>query len=106
MSDIGERIKQAREVLAISQAELARKTKLTPAAISQFESGEREPSYESLKRLASSLDVSMDYLADKEMAVPSDAQVLFRDLKSLTEEDRKMMVKMYNMLKEKNKGKK
>ena len=105
MGNIGDRIKEAREIHSISQAELARRAELTPAAISQFESGEREPSYASLKRLASSLEVSMDYLAGKEDA-PSDVQVLFRDLKNITEEDKKLMRQMYNMLKEKNKSKK
>src|ERR1044072_3185426 len=50
------RLRLARELKGWSQAELARQLGLTPAAVSQFESGATSPGASSLKRLATSLD--------------------------------------------------
>ncbi len=104
MSVIATRIKEARMVLKLSQAELAERAGLTPSAISQFESGDRTPSYESLTKLSVALKVDLNFLSGKdESKESSDIQVLFRDLKSLTDEDRKFMLEVYQHLKNKKK---
>ena len=46
----------------MSQADLADKTGLQPAAVSHFETGQRSPSFENLKKLADALSISVDYL--------------------------------------------
>jgi transcriptional regulator with XRE-family HTH domain len=104
MSDIATRIKEARKVLNMSQGELAEKAGLTPSAISQFESGDRAPSYESLTKLSTALKVDLNFLSGKdESNESSDIQVLFRDLKSLTDKDRQFMLQVYQHLKDKKK---
>lgn len=56
-SFIGEKIKLCRESIGISQSELARKSDLTSAAISQIESGNRVPAFTSLLKIAQILNL-------------------------------------------------
>ena len=62
---ISQLIKDRRKQLAITQTELAKQSSLTPAAISQFESGTRKPSFDTLSNLADALKVTTDYLLGK-----------------------------------------
>lgn len=59
---VGERIAKKRIDLGLNQSELALQSGLKPAAINQYESGERKPSYEALIKLAGALKVSTDFL--------------------------------------------
>jgi len=59
---VGQRIAQRRGELGFNQTELAQKAGLKPAAINQYESGERRPSYEALIKLAGALKVTTDNL--------------------------------------------
>ena len=59
---IGNRIRLAREHLEYTQAKLSAGANITPAAISQIESGDRIPSTPVLRRIASVLKVSTDFL--------------------------------------------
>lgn len=56
----GKNLKQIRDFLGLSQAELANKASLTAAAISQFETGEREPSLKSICSLLQALNVKFE----------------------------------------------
>lgn len=60
--DFATRLRRARENRQLKQADLARRTGLQPSAISQFETGQREPSPENLRKLAAALETSTDYL--------------------------------------------
>ena len=42
--------------------ELAERTGFHPSAVPHFETGQRAPSFDNLKRLADALDVTTDYL--------------------------------------------
>jgi Zn-dependent peptidase ImmA (M78 family)/transcriptional regulator with XRE-family HTH domain len=55
------RLRVARELAGISQALLAERVRLTPAAISQFESGATRPSPETVATLSATLDVPSDF---------------------------------------------
>jgi transcriptional regulator with XRE-family HTH domain len=61
-NDFSERLRIARELRKLSQAELAEKANLQPSAISHFESGRRSPSFQNLKALADALKITTDYL--------------------------------------------
>ena len=62
-SVFGDRLLAAREQRGMSQSELARKTGLSPAVISHFETGVRQfPSADTLVKLTDALKVSSDYL--------------------------------------------
>ncbi|MDT2825060.1 helix-turn-helix transcriptional regulator [Vagococcus lutrae] len=58
-------IKKARTIKNISQSELAKRLNLTQQAISYYENGSREPSQETWEKIASILDVPVEFLKGK-----------------------------------------
>lgn len=60
----GEKIKIAREKAGLTQEELAKKIGLTKAAISRYESGQREPKISSIKKLSAAFGVKWEKLLD------------------------------------------
>jgi len=105
--DFPERLKAARELRELSQAELAEKAKFQPSAISRFETGAAKPSFDNLRRLAAALRVTTDYLLGlveepTGAAAPGDpqAQALYRKLESLTDEKREFAEKFLSDLAE------
>ena len=62
---LGERLRQARTLRKLGQAELARMSRLQATSISMFESGKRRPGLGSLIKMADALDVSIDYLVGR-----------------------------------------
>jgi transcriptional regulator with XRE-family HTH domain len=97
--EIKQRLREAREAMGFTKADLARKADLTPAAISQFESGEREPSLDSLKRLAHALHVGIDYLVGRKEETITDMHMLFRNLKDISDKDKEILLQVYERLK-------
>jgi transcriptional regulator with XRE-family HTH domain len=90
LSAFAERMKQARELKELSQADVARKTGLQPSHISHFETGKRAPSFENLKSLADALGISTDYLLGREVktrAVGPTIQSVVRHAEKLTQSD-------------------
>ena len=61
-NQLGNRIKRLRLESDFTQSQLARKLEVSPALISAYELGERKPSIEILVSLASTFQVSTDYL--------------------------------------------
>lgn len=59
---IARAISKAREEAGLSQAALAQKADLTPTSIGEVESGEHEPTYGTMRRLALGLDISLPTL--------------------------------------------
>jgi transcriptional regulator with XRE-family HTH domain len=65
---LGDRIKELRTELGLSQAELAQRVGSTDARqISRYENGRITPSVDAIARLAQALDVSLDYLVFDDM---------------------------------------
>lgn len=62
MESIGERIKNKRKELGLTQLELAEKIGVTDKAVSKWEQGEGDPSIAILPELAKIFDVTLDYL--------------------------------------------
>jgi len=89
-----DRLKQTRESRGWSQSDLAKRAGLQPAAISHFETAQRSPSFENLRKLSDALSVSIDYLIgriDEEqhgqgMAAAPRAQKLFRHAEKLSDD--------------------
>lgn len=109
MTEIAKRITKARESMKLSQAELAKMIDVSPAAISQYENGDKKPSIENLQKLSDALKVSTDYLMGKDAPLHSDIDVLFRGLDKMDNIDKQQilgeMKNFYEFLKSK-KGKK
>ncbi|WP_075780204.1 helix-turn-helix domain-containing protein [Marinitoga sp. 1137] len=71
--NFSERLKQLREEKGISQRQLARDLNFSSAAVSLYESGQREPTLTALEKLAKYFNVSLDYLiglTDKDNELP------------------------------------
>ncbi len=105
----GERLKKLREKNGISQAELARKLGLSQGAVGNWESGKREPNFETSRRIADYFCVSVDFLLGREN---SDTDLSFDDFtyamqneaRSLTEKDRSLLLSMARQLSEARKA--
>lgn len=95
--DFPTRLKAARELRAVSQAELADKAGFQPSAISRFEGGLVKPSFDNLKRLAGALRVTTDYLLglsnEPTKGAPEASDPLYRQLEELTDEQREFAKK-------------
>lgn len=87
-----ERLKSARQLREMNQTDLAAKSGLPPSSVSHFESGTRKPSFENLKRLATALNVTTDYLLGRAEEPDGSAAVgtLHRDLNKLSDADIKL----------------
>lgn len=87
------RLKELRDKRGWNQSDLASEAGLTPSAISQFESGEREPRFSSIVKLAHALEASPAYLAGLEEYETEDDEMraLLREMKDLSERDRRAL---------------
>jgi len=103
---IGERIKKMREERGYIQARLAEEAEVTPAAISQIESGERIPSTPILRKIASVLKVSTDYLLGttnktelEDLLQNEKVQKFFRGFQDLNSKDQELIHQQIEFLK-------
>lgn len=102
--NFSKRLKKIREEKKLSQAELAQKADLQTAAVSHFETGQRKPSFDNLKRLADALNVSVDYLLGREIKDSGDiAEKLFRDFEKLSANDQQKIKEFAEFLAKKDK---
>ena len=101
---ISKLIKDRRKQQSITQTELAKQSSLTPAAISQFESGTRKPSFDTLSNLADALKVTTDYLLGKrresydDLLADPKVSMMFKGMMELPEKDKEMMFEFYQFL--------
>ncbi|WP_456772897.1 helix-turn-helix domain-containing protein [Bradyrhizobium sp. USDA 4369] len=95
-----ERLKSARELRGLSQSQLASGAGLPPSSVSHFEAGSRKPSFDNLKRLASALRVTTDYLLGRSEVPDASGEVgrLHRDQHKLSSEDLKLTEQFVEML--------
>jgi transcriptional regulator with XRE-family HTH domain/Zn-dependent peptidase ImmA (M78 family) len=59
---VQQRIQQKRKELGLTQTDLAKRAGLNPSAISQYEAGNRTPSYDALIKLSGALKINTEYL--------------------------------------------
>jgi transcriptional regulator with XRE-family HTH domain len=69
---IGKRIRKRRQILEMTQKELAEAIGVTPQHISAIEQDKRDPSLSSLAKLAEELGVTIDYLVTGKESVITD----------------------------------
>lgn len=72
---MGDRLRELRLRMNISQEEVSKQIGITRSAYSHYEINNRQPVYETLKKLAVLFNVSLDYIIGGEAPIP-DAQVL------------------------------
>ena len=100
-----ERLRTAREKRGLNQGELASRARFQASAISHFETGNRKPSFDNLRRLADALEVTTDYLLGRvtDAQTLAGADRLHRHLDRLTSDDREMAEDFLKLLADKAK---
>lgn len=87
--EIGKRIGQIREEKGLTQSALAREMGVSQSAVSQIEAGERNPSYEMLRQIATALKVSVPHLVGAPVEkLDAEEEVHFRQYRGLPPEAR------------------
>jgi transcriptional regulator with XRE-family HTH domain len=98
------RLKIARELRGYNQVQLGEKAKMPASSVAHFESGNRKPSFDTLKNLANALDVTTDYLIGR-ADNPAQAQAgdaLYRHVNNLTGKDRELAAEFLEILAKRN----
>lgn len=99
--ELGERLKQAREYLDLSQDEVARALKLPRAAVSMIESGQRKVEAIELKQFAKLYGSSVAYFAGDEVKSPKpseDVDFAARAVSGLSGKDREELMRFAEFL--------
>jgi transcriptional regulator with XRE-family HTH domain len=104
MKDFGRRLEEIRTDAGLTQTALAKALNTSQSAISQMESGEREPSFDMLRRLAAALGVTLAYLMGKDVdhLTPVE-QTHFRQYRSLPDEAKQELRDYAEFLRRKHK---
>ena len=99
-----QRLRAAREMRRWSQNELGQRSGLPPSSVAHFEAGSRKPSFDSLHRVATALEVTTDYLLGRtdDPSLANDGDPLFRDVGRLTGDDRELARQFLEMLSQRN----
>lgn len=80
------KIKQYRKLKNITQEEMAALLNVTRQSYINYESGETEPSFETLKKISKILNVSIDTLLDNEGYIKTDkmkSDSILNDIKNI-----------------------
>lgn len=100
-------LKKIREIKGLSQTELAKRSGLQPSAVSHFETGRRAPSFDNLKRLADTLEVTTDFLIGREIDPTTSGPTLesiFRNAQEMEDDDRQKLAEFAEFLANKKKS--
>ncbi len=95
--DFGGRLTAARAIRDLSQAGLAQRAGLQPAAIGHFERNRRKPSFANVRALAKALNVSSDYLLGRSSEMKG-ATTAFRGEEQLSDADRDHIQMMIDLM--------
>lgn len=101
--DFSRKINELRESHKMTQQDLAIKLNTTATAVSYWESGRSLPNFNTLKKIASLFNVSLDYLLKnqvnderKEKDFTTRFEVLFRKGEKLPEEKKELLFEVIN----------
>jgi transcriptional regulator with XRE-family HTH domain len=98
---IGDRLRTARELAGLSQAQVAKILSLHRPSVSEMEAGRRKVSAEELSKLAEIYDVNLSWLAgvNPDEEVESDkVRLAARELAKLKPEDYKRMMHLLRLM--------
>jgi transcriptional regulator with XRE-family HTH domain len=70
MKKFGDKLKEARDILGLSQAVLGEKVGVSQRSITAYETGSATPRGKTVRRLANALNVSLDYLLNDDINDP------------------------------------
>jgi transcriptional regulator with XRE-family HTH domain len=99
---VGERIRLLRQQRGISQEQLAFKAGITPSYLGQIERGEKSPTIDSLDKVATALNVTLEELFSFEYAHPDnvDQQIMKKIAFQLHGRTKMEQEAVYNFIKQ------
>ena len=97
---IGKRIRKRRQILEMTQKELAEAIGVTPQHISAIEQDKRDPSLSSLGKLAEELGATIDYLVSGKESVITDTIPAIKGDKKLKLKAKKALIALIQELHE------
>lgn len=99
------RLKELRRERRMTQSDLAQILNISTGAISMYEKGLRQPTFETLKRIADIFGVTIDYLLETEV-IPAGMSAFTYAMhgaeKDLTDRDKAILLQMAKSLAEAN----
>ena len=99
MKSFGKRLRDLREMVGLSQSQLAKICCLTPAAICQLENEQREPTMLTVKKICQGLKVEVSYFyRDESKAETPDELSKAMVLRGVPQEDRETVEKFMQFL--------
>jgi transcriptional regulator with XRE-family HTH domain len=103
---LGERIKERRQVLKVTQKDLAQSVGMTPQHISAIEQDKWAPSVTLLPKLAEELGVTTDYLLSGKESLVTDTVPAIKADRSLTVKAKKLLIGLVEELHKLNESEK
>ena len=103
MKSIGNRIKERRKELKLTQTDMHRECGITSGALSQIENGGRVPSAIAFYSISQALDCSMEYLITgkssetKSLQIFGNEKKLLDGFRELSEEDQDELIEILEM---------
>ena len=97
---LGQRLKQRRESLKVTQRQLAESLEVTPQHISAIEQDKRIPSLSFLTKLAEELGVTIDYLVAGKEGVITDSIPAIKADKKLSLDSKKALIALIKTLRQ------
>jgi len=106
LGDFGRTLRRLRTEAELNQAELADKAGISQSAVSQIEKGERAPSFDVLRRLATALGLSTAELLGPEKgdAATRQEQVHYRQYRALPEQAKDELETFMRFLRDKHRS--
>lgn len=96
--DIGERIKESREYIGLTQQQVAAALSIPRTAVSDIERGKRKVSVEELKGLSLLLKHPIAFFMGEEPELEPEVAALARTAQSLTESDKRELLRFAKFL--------
>ena len=98
LTELGNRIRQARERLGLSQEEFANRVNKDQTAISEYENGKRRVSITELPLVASVLQVPILYFFEDALSVDDLDRALLDEFHRLPDERRSTVIEIMRLL--------
>jgi len=101
------RLREVRKGAKMSQKDLAQKIGVSRSTVAMWENEMSQPDHESLRKISSALNVSIDYLLGNEENKSDDVTfddftyAMHNETEELSDDDKKMLLTMARMMKEK-----
>lgn len=99
----GEKLKLALDRYDTTQKDFAKRVNISPSTLCGYINTDRQPDFELVKRIASELNVTVDYLLDYNQApenelITNKEQKLLNNYRSLDKEKQEIIFKLAEML--------